>query len=100
MSTDAVAVRKLPASAVRPAVCPGNRGRPHGRHQAYEERRSILDDVANEAKSLDKKLGKGDKRKLDEYLSSVRETEKQVARMRSWVDKPKSEVKETGFATG
>lgn len=66
----------------------------------FEERRSILDDVANEAKSLDRKLGVGDKRKLDEYLSSVRETEKQIARMRAWVDKPKAEVKETGLQLG
>jgi hypothetical protein len=68
--------------------------------QRYEERRSILDDVASEAKSLDKKLGAGDKRKLDEYLSSVRETEKQVTRMRSWVDRPKAEVRDTGLQLG
>jgi hypothetical protein len=66
----------------------------------YAERRSILDDVAGEAKSLDKKLGANDKRKLDEYLSSVRQTEKQVERLQSWIDKPKAVVGETGLQLG
>jgi hypothetical protein len=63
----------------------------------YAERRSILDDVAEESSALNKKLGAKDKQKLDEYLSSVRQTEKQVERMQSWVDVPKPEVKDTGL---
>lgn len=66
----------------------------------YAERRSILDDVAAEAKSLDRKLGANDRRKLDEYLSSVRQTEKQVERLQSWIDKPKATVEETGLQLG
>lgn len=41
-------------------------------------RKSILDYVSDEAKDLQKKLGKTDNRKLDEYLYAVRETEKQI----------------------
>lgn len=63
----------------------------------YAERRSILDDLAAESKSLNKKLGAKDQQKLDEYLSSVRQTEKQVERMQSWIDVPKPEVKDTGL---
>ena len=66
-------------------------------HKRYTERRSILDDVAAEAAALDRKLGTNDRRKLDEYLSSVRQTEKQVERMQSWIDKPKAEVQNTGL---
>ena len=66
----------------------------------YAERRSILDDVAGEAAKLDRKLGTTDRRKLDEYLSSVRQTEKQVERLQSWVDRPKSTVAETGLQLG
>ena len=66
-------------------------------HKRYSERRSILDDVAAEAAALDRKLGTNDRRKLEEYLSSVRQTEKQVERMQSWIDKPKAEVKSTGL---
>ena len=63
----------------------------------YAERRSILDDLAVEAKSLDRRLGAGDRRKLDEYLSSVRQTEKQVERLQSWIDRPKASVTESGL---
>lgn len=63
----------------------------------YAEKRSILDDLADESTALNRKLGAKDKQKLDEYLSSVRQTEKQVERMQSWIDVPKPEVKETGL---
>jgi hypothetical protein len=63
----------------------------------YAERRSILDDIAGEAKSLERKLGAGDRRKLDEFLASVRQTEKQVERMQAWVDVPKAKVTEAGL---
>jgi hypothetical protein len=40
--------------------------------------RSILDFVAEDARSLQSRLGRGDQRKLDEYLSAVREIERRV----------------------
>ena len=49
----------------------------------YAERRSILDAVVGDAKSLHRRLGTTDQKKLDEYLSSVRDTEKQVERKTS-----------------
>lgn len=58
----------------------------------YAERRSILDAVLAEAKSLQGKLGKTDRKKVDEYLSSVRETEQRVERMEKWIDVPKPNV--------
>ena len=58
----------------------------------YAERKSILDSVRGEAKALERKLGQNDKRKLDEYLGSVRETEQRVQRLESWVDVPKPNV--------
>ena len=43
-------------------------------------RRSILDQVSGETKKLETTLGTADRRKLDEYLGSVREIEQQVER--------------------
>ena len=63
----------------------------------YAERKSILDDVLAEAKSLDKKLGARDQEKLDEYLTSVRETEQRVGRLEQWIDVPKPEVDPAGL---
>lgn len=63
----------------------------------YAERKSILDSVLADANALNKKLGKKDQQKLDEYLNSVRETEQRVSRLESWIDVPKPEVDPVGL---
>lgn len=50
----------------------------HARRQGM--RQSILDGVLGETQKLESTLGASDRRKLDEYLSSVREIERQVER--------------------
>src|SRR6185295_6592466 len=42
-------------------------------------RKSILDQTRESTQSLVKDLGSADRRKIDEYLTSVREVEKRVA---------------------
>ena len=54
---------------------------------------SILDAVLEDAHSLNRELGKTDRRKLEEYFSSIRETEKKLQLAESWIDKPKPDVK-------
>ena len=63
----------------------------------YAEKKSILDSVLGEAKSLSGRLGPGDKQKLDQYLNSVRETEARVQRLEEWVDVPKTKVDPQGL---
>ena len=58
----------------------------------YAEKRSILDGVMEEAHTLEQRLGKADRKKLDEYFSSVRDIEKRVERLEGWIDVPKREV--------
>ena len=53
---------------------------------------SILDAVLGDARSLDRRLSKPDSRKLDEYLSSVREVETKLALDRRWQSIPKPDV--------
>jgi hypothetical protein len=50
------------------------------RARRREYRKSILDFVLDDAKSLERQLGARDQRKLDEYFSSVREIEQRVQR--------------------
>ena len=57
-----------------------------------EDGRSILDDVREQAKSLVGSLGSEDRDKLDEYLTSIRELEKQLVNDRDWAKKPKPKV--------
>lgn len=46
--------------------------------QRYASKKSVLDFVAQDAKALQKHLGRNDRHKLDEYLTGVREIERQV----------------------
>jgi hypothetical protein len=57
-----------------------------------EEGRSILDDVTDQAKKLQSGVGSGDRDRLDEYLTSVRELEQRLARDEAWTKKPKPKV--------
>ena len=57
---------------------------------------SILDRVKDDAASLGRKISSEDNRKLDEYLTSVREVEKRVDRMRSEQTKAEANAKDRG----
>ena len=57
-----------------------------------EDGQSILDDVRGQANALRTDLGSGDRDKLDEYLTSVRELEKRLAKDKVWFNTPKPKV--------
>lgn len=52
-------------------------------NQGSRRTQSILDRVAEHAAHLNRQVSRGDRAKLDEYLTSVREVEKQIERTRS-----------------
>ncbi|MCA9200335.1 MAG: DUF1552 domain-containing protein [Planctomycetales bacterium] len=54
--------------------------------QEFDQRSSILDAIQSQAASLNKRLGTTDKRKLDEYLTSVREVERRLERAEAWMN--------------
>ncbi len=56
------------------------------------KRRSVLDAVLEDAKSLRHGFGSDDQSKLDEYLHSVRDVEQRTDRLNAWLDKPKPKV--------
>ena len=51
--------------------------------QRYSSKKSVLDFVQQDAKALQKYLGRSDRHKLDEYLTGVREIERQVEKAES-----------------
>ena len=53
---------------------------PEARQRQSVYRRSILDFVTSDTRKLESNLGPTDRRKLDEYLSSIREVERQIER--------------------
>jgi hypothetical protein len=54
---------------------------------------SILDDVRDQVKSLDNKLSDEDRKRLDLYLSSIREAEQRLQQDEKWANTPKPQVK-------
>ena len=57
---------------------------------------SILDRVRGDAATLSNKVSSGDKAKLDEYLTSVREVERRVESMRTAQEKAEERAKDRG----
>ena len=57
---------------------PGETADARARRERY--RKSVLDFVAEDARQLQGRLGRNDRQKVDEYLSSVRELEQRVTR--------------------
>lgn len=60
--------------------------------QRLKDGQSVLDMVADKSKRMSKDLSKVDRRKLEEYLTSVRETEQRLTKTESWEHKPKPKV--------
>ena len=61
-------------------------------------RRNMLDRVLEDSRSLKNRLNSRDRVKLDEYLASMRDYERRIQRMESWLDKPKAEVNEAAIS--
>ncbi len=53
---------------------------------------SIMDVVGDDAKRLQRDLGKADKEKLDQYFTSVRNFENRLSEAEGWAGKPKPKV--------
>jgi hypothetical protein len=64
---------------------------------AAQRQKSMLDRVLDDANSLNRDLGRDDRKKLDEYLSSVRELERRVVRSEHWLKVPAAKVDEAAL---
>lgn len=54
-----------------------------------QQRGSVLDALRESVASMNKRLNSTDKSKLDQYLTSVREVERQLQQSQAWIDSPK-----------
>jgi hypothetical protein len=57
-----------------------------------DQGRSMLDALLEQSKRLNRALGAGDRARLDQYFTSVRELEQRLAESREWARKPKPKV--------
>lgn len=60
--------------------------------EALKQGRSMLDFVGDQSKRLSRTLGKGDQRRMDQYLTAVRDLEQRLKSSESWEHKPKPTV--------
>ena len=66
---------------------------------SVESSGSILDAILEDARSLKRELGSNDQQKLEEYFSSIRETEKKLEIAEGWIDRPKPRVEDRAMET-
>jgi len=60
--------------------------------EALEQGRSMLDFVGEQSQRLNQSLSPADRRRMDQYLTSVRELEQRMASAQDWEHKPKPQV--------
>lgn len=58
------------------------------RRDRLNRRIKLVDAVAESARSLDRKLGKSDRERMDEYMTSLNEVESRLVAAEQWIDVP------------
>lgn len=67
------------------------------REAEFIRRASVLDSLREEARRLNGALGTDDRRKLDEYLTGIRDLERRMQDEKDWLRKPKPNVEALEF---
>ncbi len=67
------------------------------RRSESSETTGVLDAVADEARRLQARLGRDDRRKLDEYFTSIRDVERRLENDLAWLSKPRPQVERLDF---
>ena len=81
-----------PSSVFKRLFLEGSAEEVEKQRKALEDGRSILDTLSAQTAGTRSQLGKADKERLDEYLTSVRDLERNLARAQEWAKKPKPKV--------
>lgn len=66
----------------------GDRGSLAEEHAKLQHRIKLVDAVAQSAKDLDTRLGKSDRERMDQYLTSLNEVESRLIASEKWIDIP------------
>jgi len=67
------------------------------REAEFVRRTSVLDGLREQAKRLGDALGAADRRKLDEYLTGIRDLERRMQSEKDWLRRPKPSVERLEF---
>jgi hypothetical protein len=68
--------------------------------KALAQRGSLLDSIREKAASLQRRVGKADRERLDQYFTSIRDLEDRIKVEAEWIDRPKPKVAKPDFGQG
>jgi hypothetical protein len=68
--------------------------------QTLAQRGSLLDSIKDQAVALQKRVGKDDRERLEQYFTSIRDLEDRIQVEGEWVDRPKPQVSKPDFGQG
>ena len=88
----AVPTESWPSSVFAKLFLEGRPDEVQAQARRLEDGQSVLDAVRDQAKRLQTNVGEGDREKLDEYFTSVRELEQRLTQSAAWAKKPKPKV--------
>jgi hypothetical protein len=66
----------------------GDRSSLKSEHEKLQRRIKLVDAVAKSARSLDQQLGKSDRERMDQYMTSLSEVESRLIASERWIDIP------------
>lgn len=66
----------------------GDRASLESRRDQLQRRMRLVDAVLESARSLEQRLGKSDREKMDQYLTSLNEVESRLSASEKWIDVP------------
>ena len=67
---------------------------------ALAQRGSLLDSIREQAASLQRRVGKDDRDRLEQYFTSIRDLEDRIKVEAEWIDRPKPKVATPDFGQG
>jgi hypothetical protein len=68
--------------------------------QALAQRGSLLDSIKDQAAALQRRVGKEDAERLEQYFTSIRDLEERIKVEGEWIDRPKPKVPRPDFGQG
>lgn len=68
--------------------------------QALAARGSLLDSIKDQAAALERRVGKDDRQRLEQYFTAIRDLEDRIKVEGEWIDRPKPKVDKPDFGQG
>jgi hypothetical protein len=68
--------------------------------RALAQRKSLLDSVKDQAAALQRRVGTDDRKRLEQYFTSIRDLEDRIKVEGEWIDRPKPKVTRPDFGKG